>query len=432
MPQIISIIDCNNFYVSCERVFRPDLRNKPVVVLSNNDGCVVARSNEVKNAKIPMGVPLFQVKNELAKMGCEILSSNYALYGDMSDRVMKTLAQFGSKLELYSIDEAFLDLSHINPRQLLGFAREIKETVYRDTGIPVSIGIGETKTLAKLANEIAKKDGRRILNGLPQSSKYGGVLNLYHNPYKDEFLKSVPVGDIWGVGRKYAKKLQNFNIQNAFQFSQAKDDWVKQHFTIQGLRMVKELRGVGCIDLDTEIDPKKGIVSSRSFGKVVTDIKELQQAVATYTTRIGEKLRKQKSVAGFLSVFLIANRFKDNSYYNSTSVKLPIQTDYTPELITQALKLLKKIYIPGYKYQKAGVMVYNLGSDDSVQLSLFDSPSPEFERQNRLMSVTDRLNSKYGNNTLKIATLGTKQTWQVKSEKRTPRYTTVWSELLRV
>jgi len=428
----IALIDCNNFYVSCERVFRPDLRDKAVVVLSNNDGCVVARSNEVKNAGIPMGVPLFKVKKELQAIDCEVMSSNYALYGDMSDRVMKTLSQFGDKLEIYSIDEAFLDLSHIHPDQLLEFCREIKEAVYTATSIPVSIGIAQTKTLAKLANEIAKKDGRKVINGSKQKSKYGGVLNLYNNPYKEQFLKQVKVGDIWGIGRQYAKKLESQGIQDAFTLAQGNDEWIKQQLTIQGLRLVKELRGIPSIALQMTADPKKSIVSSRSFGKKITGLVELSEAVATYTTRIGEKLRKQGSCAGLMSVFLIANRFKSNSYYNSASITLPIQTNYTPELIKGALKVLKQIYKEGCEYQKAGVMVMNIVSDSSIQLNVFDAKPPEFAKQTSIMSAVDTLNRKYGKNTVKSASLGTKQNWKIKAEMRSPRYTTIWNELLRV
>ncbi len=429
MSNAIALIDCNNFYVSCERVFRPDLRNKPVVVLSNNDGCIVARSNEVKNAGIPMGIPLFQVKDQLKEMGCEVLSSNYALYGDMSDRVMKTLIEFGSNLEVYSIDEAFLDLSHVHPSQLLDFGKEIKERICKDTGIPVSIGIAETKTLAKVANEIAKKEVRKSDDGV---GKYKGVLNLYQNPYRDEFLKQFEVRDIWGIGRQYAKKLKSYYIENAYKLTQCNNDWVKKHLTIQGLKMVQELRGIKCIDIEQVADPKKGIVSSRSFGTKVSDFNELSEAVATYTTRIGEKLRKQNSAAGIIYVFLMANRFKDNMYYNSASLALPIQTAYTPTLINHAIKLLKSIYKEGYEYQKAGVMVQNITSDSSIQLSLFDEPSPEFQRQDRIMQTVDKLNNKYGKNSVKLAVLGNNQKWQIKAEMRSPRYTTVWSELLKV
>ena len=430
MNKVFAIIDCNNFYVSCERVFRPDLKDKPVVVLSNNDGCVVARSNEVKNAKIPMGVPLFQVKDKLDQVGCEILSSNYALYGDMSDRVMKTLSQFTDRLEIYSIDEAFLDLSHINAAQILAFGREIKQVIYRDTGIPVSVGIAETKTLAKLANEITKKDTRNSL--LTGMSRYKGVLNLYKNPYRDDFLKKVDVGDVWGIGRKLSKKLQGFDVFDAYTLTQMNDDWIKKQLGVEGLKTVRELRGISCINLDTLPDAKKSIVSSRSFGRSVTQLFELQEAAATYTTRIGEKLRKQGSVAGYLSVFLIGNRFKHNSYYNSIGTILPSQTAYTPELIKYARELVEKIYKPNYKYQKVGVMAYNIAPNRPVQINLFEDPKIDKSKQQRLMKVTDFLNAKYGSNTIKMMALGVNSNWSMRAGARTPRYTTVWNEILKV
>jgi DNA polymerase V len=449
MDKVIALIDCNNFYVSCERAFNPKLRNIPVVVLSNNDGCVVARSNEVKEAGIPMGVPLFQVKEQLKKMGCAVLSSNYALYGDMSNRVMQSLSQFGNRLEVYSIDEAFLVLDHLSPKELLAFGREIKQTVFRETGIPVSIGIGETKTLAKLANELAKKDGRK-------QNRYGGVLNLYQNPYTKEFLKNVEVKDIWGVGRQYAKKLKSYHINTAFDLTLKPDDWIKKQFTVQGLRTVKELRGVQCINLELVPDPKKGIISSKSFGKPISELAELKEAVASYATRIGEKLRKQKSSAGMIYVFLMANRFKENSFYNSASLVLPIQTNYTPDLVSYATQLVERLYKQASKpsfsnkyslssitfdstlftrklnFQKAGVMVMDITPDSSIQLSLFDKPSPEFEKQDRIMQTMDKLNKKYGKNTVKVATIGTTNAWSLKAEMRSPRYTTVWEEMLRV
>jgi DNA polymerase V len=425
MSKKFAIVDCNNFYVSCERVFDPSLRNKPVVVLSNNDGCIVARSNEVKNAGIPMGIPYFKVKDELTEINCVVLSSNYALYGDMSRRIMETLAEFTNNLEIYSIDEAFLSLDHINADALTDFGYQIKEIIYQNTGIPVSVGIAQTKTLAKLANEIAKKDGRK-------NNQYKGVINLYQNHNVDQYLKITPVGDIWGVGRKYNKLLEKNNLLNVYDLIQTSDLWIKKHLTIQGLRMVKELRGIPCLDLETVLDPKKGIISSRSFSKKIERLLELQEAVATHASRIGEKLRKQNSVAGEIYVFLMANRFKTDSYYKSLSLKLPTQTNYTPELIKHALIVLDKIYKKGLLYQKAGVMSYNISSDKSIQLNLFDTPNPAFQRQEKIMQVLDKLNQKYGKNTLKLATLGMKQAWQMRSQMRSPRYTTVWNELLKV
>lgn len=299
MQKIFALVDCNNFYVSCERVFNPKLRGKPVIVLSNNDGCAVARSEEAKSIGVPMGAPVFMYQDLFRRHKVEMLSSNYTLYGDMSHRVMSTLSRFTPSMENYSIDEAFLDLSGFDHTNLTEYAKEIQATVKRWTGIPVSIGIAPSKTLAKIANKLAKKN--------PMCK---GVLDITNHPRLDDFLQSINLEDVWGVGRQYTKLLMRNRILTALDLKNASDFWVKKHMTIVGLRMVLELRGISCIELDELNEPKQEIIRSRSFGKSVTDLQELKEAVAFHTTRAAEKLREQHSIASYISAFIETNRFK--------------------------------------------------------------------------------------------------------------------------
>jgi DNA polymerase V len=420
MKEIFALVDCNNFYVSCERVFNPKLEGKPVVVLSNNDGCVVARSNEAKALGIKMGIPAFKCKDLFKKYKVYVYSSNYALYGDMSQRVMDTLTQFTPHIEIYSIDEAFLQLMGLTSVNLVDYARYTKSTVKKWTGIPVSIGIGRTKTLAKVANELAKKN--------PQ---YEGVLDITNHPQLDKLLDSVDVADVWGVGRKYTQLLKQHSIYTAFQLKNASDQWIKEHMTIAGLRSVKELRGISCISLEEIPLPKKGIISSRSFGKPVETLKELKEAVAAYVSRAAEKLRAQGSAASFIQVFLTTSLFKGPQYSNSSSTQLPIPTAYTPELIYYAHQNLKKIFKSGYRYKKAGVMFSGILPEDKIQPNLF-RPSYSSDRRKILMRTVDRINTKWGRNTIQFAAAGIKRAWKMRQFRRSPRYTTQWNEIPKV
>jgi DNA polymerase V len=302
MKPVIALVDCNNFYASCERVFNPKLRNKPVVVLSNNDGCVVARSDEAKALGIPGGIPAFKIDHLLRSGEVFACSSNYALYGDMSRRVMETLLHFTPGIEVYSIDEAFLNLSGFARGSLADYGRLIRRTVIRWTGIPVSIGIAETKALAKIANRLAKK-----------SPKAEGVLDLTASLYQEKALAVTDVEDVWGIGRRYAKFLKKHGIETALDLRNAEDSWVKKHLSVVGLRLVKELRGVPCISLEVDLPAKKEICVSRSFGKPVTSVWEMREAVAMYATRAGEKLRMECSAAGVIMVFMMTNRFRERS-----------------------------------------------------------------------------------------------------------------------
>ncbi|MCE5251066.1 Y-family DNA polymerase [bacterium] len=416
MP-MVALVDCNNFYVSCERVFNPKLEGRPVVVLSNNDGCVVARSNEAKALGIPAGVAAFKIGDLIKSGTVHALSSNYALYGDMSHRIMETLAQFTPEIEVYSIDEAFLNLTGFDPGTVTDYARTIRATVRRWTGVPVSIGVAETKTLAKIANRFAKK-----------SPKSGGVVNLTASPHQERALALTGVGDVWGVGRQYAKFLIRNGVVTALDLRDATDVWVKKHMGIVGLRTVKELRGTPCLSLEQCPPEKKEMCVSRSFGQPVKTRAAMHEAIATYTTRAAEKLRKQRFAAGALMVFMMTNRFRDDPQYaNSTVVELPVPTDSTHELIRYALHGTNAIFREGYRFNKAGVILTGLVPRGEIQTDLFCTVDHVGAR--RLMDALDRVNTRMGPGTLKYAAVGLNQDWQTKFKRRSPRYTTRWDEL---
>ena len=386
---IFALIDCNNFYASCERVFRPELEGKPIAVLSNNDGCVIARSKEVKDLGIPMGIPAFKNEYLFKKHNIKVFSSNYTLYADMSNRVMDTIAEFCPDIEVYSIDESFIELSSFRNRNLTAYMQELKRKILQITGIPVSIGIATTKTLAKVANHIAKKN-----------KQYNGVFNLLSEPDLDRVLVRVPVDDIWGIGRQYSKFLVDNNIFTAYDLKYSNDEWIDKYLTSVGHKTVLELRGQSCIDLDMIVAPKKGIVSSKSFGKPVSSLQEMEEAVATYTTTAVKKLRSQKSVASQISVFISTNRFKETPQYNNNaSYKFTNPTAYTPDFIEVALKILRRIYRKGFVYKKAGVMITDITSEDNVPYDIF-TPLYLDTPQKDIMKIVDKINNTLGENTL--------------------------------
>ena len=332
---VYALVDCNNFYVSCERTFNGALHSRPVLVLSNNDGCVVARSNESKALGIKMGQPVFECRELIEQHHIQVFSSNYPLYADMSDRVMQTLATFSPRVEVYSIDEAFLDLSHVPREQLHAYGHQIRETVWRFTGIPVSVGIASTKTLTKVANEVVKKN-----------PVYRGVLSLMHTSEEelDELLETLPVEDVWGIGPRYTRLLQSRDILTAKDLKYAEQRWVRRHLTVVGERTVLELRGIACIPLETQAKPKKGIMTAKSFGRSVESREELEEAVATYTARAAEKVRKQGSAVSSISIFLHTNAFQKDApqYGNSLTRVLPFPTSFTPDLFNVALDMLRQ------------------------------------------------------------------------------------------
>ena len=417
MNEIFVLVDCNNFYASCERVFNPQLAARPIVVLSNNDGCVVARSNEAKRLGIGMGVPAFEVEDIINKNGVEVFSSNYALYDDMSGRVMETLSTFTPEIEIYSIDEAFLNLAGFNC-SLTEYGQKIQKTVRQWTGIPVTVGIASTKTLAKIASRIAKR-----------SAKADGVLDLTDSPYLDRALIATPVEKVWTVGIKTALKLKRAGIETAFDLSKADINWIRNKLGVVGARTVYELRGICCYPLEQNPPAKKSMTVSRMFGKPVESLEELKEAIAAYTSRAGEKLRQQYLAACVMTVFVTTSRFIKNKYFNSYTVEFGVATNDTVELVRSALACIDKLYRKGHKFKKCGVILNGLVSEGQIQRSLFDDT--DRDKSKSLMQAIDAVNARVGC-PLHLAAEGLNQSWGVKFSRRSHRYTTRWSELPEV
>jgi DNA polymerase V len=416
---MFALVDCNNFYVSCERVFRPDLQRKPVAVLSNNDGCIIARSNEVKALGVPMGAPLFKWKDELQRHQVVLQSSNYELYADMSHRVVEALRSIVPQVEIYSIDECFVGLDGFQKHDLLAYGMQMRQRVMQWTGIPVGVGIAPTKTLAKVANHQAKLSG--------------GVCVMGDADYARTILQAFPVEELWGVGRRYAKKLAALGIVSAADLTAMPDKWVRQEMTVQGLRLVYELRGISCIPLEELPEPQKALAVTRSFGQRVTDWPMLREAMVHYCTRAGEKLRSKGLKAKHLQVFIHTSRFSNDPYYgNALSTTLPHHTDYTPELVHHATTLLKAIYRKGYRYAKCGVILTDLSTQAAPQADLFH-PLPDTERQAALSTAIDRINRRMGKHTVSFAAAGTNhQHWYMKRTNVSPCYTTRWQDVVMV
>ncbi|MCZ6416496.1 translesion error-prone DNA polymerase V subunit UmuC [Vibrio parahaemolyticus] len=421
MP-VFALVDCNNFYASCEKLFRPDLKDTPVVVLSNNDGCVVARSREAKLLGIKMGVPVFQIKSEMQRHGILAFSSNYALYADLSSRVMRTLEEMAPRVEVYSIDEAFLDLTGIESAiSLVEFGQQVRERIGHWIGITVCVGIAPTKTLAKLANHAAKK--------YPATQ---GVVDLTNPERQRRLLALVPVDDVWGVGRRLSKRLNTLGITTALDLANASPRAIRDQFSVVLERTVRELNGESCIELE-EIPPtKKQIVCSRSFGAKVTQFELLREAVCEYATRATEKLRKEQQQAKVMTVFIRTSPFKDNEpqYSNSASGELLIPSCDTRDFIELANHLLKRIWKDGFRYAKAGVMLSDFYDPGMFQPGLFDDVSTRANSQ-QLMSVLDTINQS-GAGKVFFAGQGTKKDWSMKREHLSPAYTTRWDQLPRV
>ncbi|MCB0391329.1 MAG: Y-family DNA polymerase [Bdellovibrionales bacterium] len=419
MQKIYALVDCNSFFCSCERLFRPDLQQKPVGVLSNNDGCFVSRTKELKALGVKMGAPYFQVKDICDKHGVHVFSSNFSLYTNMSDRVMLTLAEFTPELEVYSVDEAFLNLSGFENWNLEEYARKIKATVERNTGIPVSLGIGPTKTLAKIANHIAKK-----------SDKAQGVVCLLDKHLQDKALERVSVEDIWGVGRANARKLRALNLHTAKEFRDFKNDkLIQKQFTKVGLQIKEELQGYPRFELSIAASKKKQIVCSRTFGTPVFELQALREAVANYVSSACEKLRKQDSVCFSIEVFMRTSPFKNvPQYYAVDGQKMLSGTSDTRKVIKYAMQVLDKLYKAGYEYKKAGVRLSTIIDKGQAQMSLFDAPD-DIE-SDHLMKCLDQVNARDGAGTLKVASCGlTNKAWAMNRNMKSPRYVTGWTEL---
>lgn len=415
-----ALVDCNNFYASCQRVFEPHLIGKPVVVLSNNDGCVIARSNEAKALGIPMGAPAFEYKKLFEENNVHVYSSNYALYGDMSSRVMNLLSKYTPDIEIYSIDEAFLKFEGFKYIDLNEYGLQIKRTITKGTGIPISVGFAPTKALSKVANKIAKK--------FPE--KTNGVYVIDTEEKRIKALKWLPIEDVWGIGRKHAKRLKNRSVFNAYQFTQLHDDWVRKEMAVVGLRLKHELEGKPTLDLEVP-KSKKMIATTRSFETMYTKYDELAERISTFTASCSEKLRRQNSHCNMIMVFLHTNYFRKDlpQYSRNIVIKTDFPTNSTIELTKYAKSGLKAIFEEGYHYKKAGVIVMGLTPNNKTQLSLFNSSNP---RHQPLMSVVDRLNTSYGTNKVKFGNQSLGRQWKMKQEKLSPRYTTNLKEVLTI
>ncbi|MCA1614294.1 MAG: Y-family DNA polymerase [Acidobacteria bacterium] len=413
-------MDCNNFYVSCERVFDPRLAGRPVVVLSNNDGCVIARSEEAKALGIKMGAPIFKAEHIVDSCGVAVYSSNYSLYGDLSQRVMGTLQEFTPEVEVYSIDEAFMHLEADDGQPLSARAREVRERVRQWTGIPVSIGLAPTKTLAKLASRMAKRT--RVAQG---------VLDLTGQSEQEGVLEETPVEDVWGVGPSYSALLHRAGIETALKLRDADRSWVRRRMTVVGARIVEELRGISCLPIEQCPPAKKSVTCSRSFGVPVESLAEMREAVAVYTTRAAERMRKHKMAAGVVTVFINTNRFSEEPQYsNSVTFELAYATDATGELLEWALRGLEQIYRAGYRYKKAGVILSQLRPADGLTVRLFGNCA--YERARRVMKAIDEINAQHGRDTVRLGVADSNGRWKTRALRRSRHYTTRLSEVLSI
>ena len=417
---MIGLCDCNNFFASCERVFRPDLDGKPVVVLSNNDGCIIARSNEAKALGIKMGTPLFQARDVIEQNNVTVFSSNYQLYGDMSNRVISILKETVPAIEVYSIDEAFLNLEGLPLDGLQQKGRDLSARIKKDTGIPVSIGIAPTKTLAKIASKLCK-----------QYPKLRGCCLMYRPQDIEKVLRKFPVGDVWGIGRKYRRKLQLMGVSTAWDFCSLPRAEVSRLMSVTGVKTWLELHGEPCIGFDEVPQDRQTICVSRSFAHDMTDLGQLDAAVATFTSKVAEKLRSRKLKASVIHVFILTNRHRDEKPqdYSIRTTGFEVATNSTIELTQAASEALKAIYKKGFGYKRAGVMVTDLVDSDKVQGVFFDTV--DHEKQDRLMKVIDSINSVSGRSTVRIASNGEMDDFSTRS-RVSKRYTTRWDELMEV
>jgi len=424
---MIALVDADNFYVNVERIFNASLHQKPVVVLSSNDGNVIARSPESKKLGIKMGMPAFQLKALVKEHEVIQISSNFSLYGDISNRMMKVLALFSPAVECYSIDEAFLDLSHVPAERLQEYGEQIRAKVLQYTGIRVSIGIASTQVLAKIATETVKKQ-----------PEYNGVLSLttMKRDAVDDLLDKVSIEDVWGIGTKSSAKLQmQGKIFTAKQLRDVDLIWIRRVLKVVGVRIVLELRGISCMPLETHPKPKQGIMASQSFGRPVESLQELEEAVATYASIAAMKLRSQHSQALQVNVFLHTNFFNlhQPQYANSASHTLTFPTAFTPDLIAAAQACIRHIYKTGYQFKKAGVYLTHITPQDVLQADLFGAFSfDEHERKRQLMEIIDEINRFWGRNTIFYGAMGLKREWQMKQTSKSPHYTTRWNELLTI
>lgn len=425
MKQVFALVDCNNFFVSCERVFNPALEGRPVVVLSNNDGCIIARSNEAKALGIAMGEPLFKARTEIRRHNIEVYSSNYPLYGDMSARVMNALGAFSPDIEFYSIDEAFLNLAGLEDRGLTAYGQDIRAAIKRWTGIPVSVGIAQTKTLAKIAGHVAKK-----------SQAAGGVFSIADEATRKQVLGDIPVGEIWGIGRRWARMLNGEAIETALDFHDTPEAWVRRRMGVTGARTLLELRGVACRDLEKQTPDKQTIRVSRSFAKPVESRAVMRESIAAFAARAAEKLRQDGLVCSVVNVFASTNRFTHNdAYYRGTASHAPLApSNHTAAITNAAMAAFEQVYKPGRQFKGAGVMLLGLTRTKDAQGNLFAPPEPASDaRSLALMTAFDNINARIGRGAVRYGATGVsihgKRGVYTVQNRCSPSYTTSWLEL---
>lgn len=417
---MFALVDCNNFYASCERVFNPALHGQPIAILSNNDGCVIARSDEAKALGLPMGAPIFKWETFCKRHGIRVFSSNYPLYGDMSSRVMSILNQFTPDVEVYSIDEAFLQFKGYDYFDFNDYGNQIKKRILKWTGIPTCVGIAPTKALSKVANRIARK--------FPE--KTGGVYVISSEEQRIKVLKWMNIGDVWGIGRRLAKRLKTKQIHKAYDFTQLPDDWVRRQFSITELNLKKDLEGIFSIQL-SEVTNKNAIATTRSFEHTFSDIDNIKERIATFASSCAEKLRKQQSSCHLILVMLSSDRHKtaEKQHRVSKMVKLTYPTDSSLTISKEAVKAVETIFKTGIKYKRAGVVVTGLVPNDNYQLHLFEQENPKHKP---LMTAIDELNTKYRDYKIKLGNQDLKRTWKMRQERLSPKYTTDINEIIKV
>lgn len=415
-----ALVDCNNFYVSCERVFRPDLNGKPVVVLSNNDGCAIARSNEAKALGIPMGAPAFEYEELFRKYDVQVFSANFALYGDMSQRVMSLLGEFCPDMEVYSIDEAFLKIEGLDHESIRQHLSVLRKRVLKCTGIPISIGMAPSKALAKIANRIAKK--------FP--SETGGLHIIDNDERRIKALKWTGIGDVWGIGSANERMLKALGVRSAYDFTRLNEQFVRKNMTITGLRLLKDLQGIPTLNLD-DIKDKKNIATTRSFENHLSELSELEERVSTFAVSCAEKLRKQNDCCNTMMVFIHTNGYRQDlpQYSKNILIKLPYPSNSSIELSRFALEALGKIYKSGYRYKKAGVIVMDFSPQSQVQYKIFGDTDP---RHQSLMQALDKVNATYGQQKLRLATQAPGRIWRMRQEHLSPSYTTKISDIITI
>ena len=417
---MFALVDCNNFYASCERVFRPDLVGKPIVVLSNNDGCVIARSNEAKAVGVPMGAPAFENEQLFRTFNVQVFSPNFALYGDMSHRVMSILSEYAPEVEIYSIDEAFLQLAGFDYVNLQNYGEDMQRRVTKWTGIPISVGIAPTKALSKVANKIAKK--------FPAQTKSVYIIDTEEKRIKA--LKWLPIEDVWGIGRQHAKRLRVLNVHTAYDFTQLDDGLVRKQMSVVGLRLKHDLQGIPTLQME-DVQPKKNIATTRTFDKNYSSFDDIKERVTTFAVSCAEKLRSQHSCCNALMVFIHTNGHRQDlaQYSRNIVVKLPFATNSNIEMARFAVAALEQIFKKGYQYKKAGVMVMDFTPENQRQLKLFDDSNV---KHIPLMKAVDKLNARYGQQKIKLASQDLKKVWKMKQEKLSPRYTTNLNDIITI